>query len=32
MKILLIIYADLESSVEKISICHNNNKNHQQPK
>ena len=30
MKVPFIIYADLESLLEKINICHNNLKNYQQ--
>ena len=32
MKVPFIIYADLESLLEKMSPCHNNLKNHQQLK
>ena len=32
MKVPFIVYADLESLLEKISTCHNNPKSHQQLK
>ena len=32
IKAQFIIYADLECLLEKMSTCHNNSKNHQQPK
>ena len=32
MKVLFIIYADLECLLEKMNTCYNNPKNHQQPK
>ena len=32
MKLPFIIYADLECLLEKMNTCHNNLKNHQQPK
>ena len=32
MKVPFIIYADLESLLEKMSTCHSNPKNHQELK